>query len=449
VRPARRWCAAAALAGALLVGGAPGGVRAERDLSPIDLVDLEVSYDTLTTQYYRHVDPQRLIDGARVGIVAYLRGCGIEDPSVPTLRANGRYAHDLHVAGQEVAQALVRYGTRIDPHELVYGAIDGEASALRDPYTVFFTADQERQFQKFLNPQSFGGIGVIIGVDRSSGRLSIDQVIPGGPGDKGGLLPGDWILAIDGVPVQGVATETLEGRLRGKAGTVVGLTYGRGTASSVTVRLVRASVTPPDVFSRMLPGGIGYVQLTSYGSNAPGEMHAQLRRLESQDARAYVLDLRDNGGGYRDAAVAITSEFVPHGPIMVVQARNGKRTTTESVRARVVTKPLAVLVNGNTASGAEITAGAIQDLSAGLLVGTRTFGKGLVQAMYPLPDGAALKVTVERYYTARGRDIDRKGIDPDLTVEQPAGSVAGDPARDPQLASALGLLATRLASPTP
>jgi carboxyl-terminal processing protease len=432
-------CGAVALAALCLLLSNVAPLRA-RELSPIDLVDLEVAYDTLTTMYYRRIDPQRLIDGARVGMVAYARGHGIADPYVPAHRAAGRYAHDLHVPGQQVAETLLRYPNRLDPHQLVYAAIAGEVAALNDPFTVFFTADQEAQFYHYLNPGSFGGIGVVLHPERATGRFLIEEVVPGGPAERAGLQPGDWIVAIDGVPTKDQPVDAIEQRLRGKVGTAVQVVYGRGEAGAAgSLQLVRANVTPPDAFARLLPNGIGYIKLTSYGANAAKELNQQLSRLDAQGARAYVLDLRENGGGYRDVAVAVTSKFVPRGPVVIVAARNGKRVTIESA-GQTERKPLAVLVNGATASAAEITAGAIADAKTGVLVGTRTFGKGLVQQMVPLPDGAALKVTVERYYTAHGRDIDRKGIDPDVVVAQPEGSVAGDPQRDPQLARALTLL---------
>jgi len=445
--PRRAVALALAFALAPTVAGSPA--LATHDLSPIDLVDLEVAYDTLTTQYYRRLDPQRIIDGAHVGIVAYLRGRGIGDPRVPSLRASGRYAHDLHAPGQEVAAAVLRYGSRIDAHDLVYAAIAGEVAAPGDPYTVFFTPAQEQQFYRFLNPPAFGGIGVILHVDAKTTALVVDDVIPGGPADRAGLRAGDAIVAIDGVATSGQSIDAMQGRLRGALGTTVRISYARdGADVAVPLEVVRARVTPPDAFGRMLAGGVGYLQLTSYGADAAKQLERVMRTLDAQGARSYVLDLRGNGGGYRDAAIAVTSAFIPPGPVVTMQARSGKRTTLRTIPSTPPRKPLAVLVNGDTASAAEITASAIQDTGSGTLVGTRTFGKGLVQQMYPLPDRGAMKVTVERYYTVRGRDIDRRGVDPDVVVSEPDGSVPGDPDRDPQLARALSILSAP-AAPAP
>ncbi|MBV9103856.1 MAG: S41 family peptidase [Candidatus Eremiobacteraeota bacterium] len=422
--------------------------HASREISPVDVIDLEVSYDTLTADYYRHVEAQRILDGARTGILAYLRSRGVANPRLPPLRASGRYAHDLHVPGQAVASALLRYGTRLDPRALVYATIAGEAASLNDPYTIFFSPEQEQAFYRYLNPASFGGIGVILHLDSEHRAILIDDVIPNGPAEKGGLHPGDFIWTIDGVTTSGLSADDIQKRLRGKTGTRVMLAYSHGAAGSrLSVQLVRSDVTPPDAIGSMLPGGIGYIRLLSYGEHAERDVAAQLRHLQQAGAGAFVLDLRGNGGGYREAAIAVTARFVPPGPVVIVQERSGKRTTLFSHNSVARVHPLAVLVDRGTASAAEITAGAIQDTESGVLVGTKTFGKGLVQQMFPLPDGAALKVTVERYYTAHGRDIDKKGIEPDIVVPQPPGSIAGDVAHDPQLARAL--LALGIPQPTP
>jgi carboxyl-terminal processing protease len=332
----------------------------------------------------------------------------------------------------------------------VYAAIAGEASSLRDPYTVFFTASEERSFYRYLNPVGFGGIGILVHVDEGAGRVVIDEAFPDGPADKAGLQPGDWIDAIDGVPTHGASTDAIEARFRGKAGSIVRLSYGRGDAEvNTSLALVRARVQAPDVIGHLFPGGVGYVHVTSYGSNAAKELDTQLRRLAAQGARGYVLDLRDDGGGYRDAAIEVTSHFVPSGPVVIVQERSGRRTAIDALHGMAIAKPYVVLVDGNTASAAEITAAAIQDSGHAQLVGVRTFGKGLVQQMFPLPDGAALKVTVEHYFSPRGRDIDKRGIDPDVVVAQPSGAVIGDPAHDPQLERAIAVLQAAPVPQTP
>ena len=205
--------------------------------------------------------------------------------------------------------------------------------------------------------------------------------------------------------------------------------------------IVRRVVTAPDATGRIVADGIGYVRLRSFGAQSAQQLDAVLAKLRAANARAYVLDLRANGGGYRDAAIAVASHFV-RGTVVTIQERTGKPAAFAAKAATApLGAPLAVLVDGDTASAAEIVAGAVQDDKAGTLVGTRTFGKGLVQETFALPDGGAIKLTTARYLTPAGRDIDKVGITPDVVVAQPAGAHPGEPGRDAQLDRALALLA--------
>lgn len=408
----------------------------------LELAELDVSFDTLLAQYYRDVNRQSLLDGVHTGIVAYLRGRGIDSPRVGLPHATGNYSHDLHELDRQIYGALLRYGNRIDVRSMIHVAIAGELVSLGDPYTQFFSPAQYRAFTTFLRGRVVGGVGVVILLE--GGRARIDRVFPASPAQRAGLQPGDEIVAIDGVALNGLSSEAIGERMHGDVGSVVRLTIVRaGTALPAPVPLVRAEIHIPDVDGRLLGPDVGYVRLASYGQDAAKDLTSLLQRLSSQGARAFVLDLRDDGGGYRHVAIAVTSKFVASGPIVTVQDRRGRRTTLAADGSAISPSPLVVLVNGNTASAAEITAAAIQDVGGGTLVGARTFGKGLVQQIFPLPDGAAMKITTERYVTAHGRDIDRKGIVPDVAVDQPAGSFAGEPGHDPQLDRALAILAAR------
>jgi carboxyl-terminal processing protease len=205
------------------------------------------------------------------------------------------------------------------------------------------------------------------------------------------------------------------------------------------IALTRRVITPPDVLAHTLSGGIGYVRLRSFGANSARQLDVALAQLKTAGVHAYVLDLRGNGGGYRDDAVAVASHFV-QGTVVTTQARNAAPAVFSAKPIARIDAPLAVLVNGDTASASEIVAGAIQDTKAGTLIGTRTFGKGLVQETFPLPDGGAIKLTTARYLTPSGRNIDRVGITPDVVVTEPSDAQLGQPGRDPQLDRALVVL---------
>ncbi len=425
----------------IFLADVPALSSAARDVSILDLVELEIGYTTLSEQYYRHVNPQVLLDGARTGIVAYLRGQGVADPRVGYMHARRDGRGAVPAIEQQVGKAIERYGPRVDVRELVYNTLRGEAWALRDPYTVFFTKSQLSGFRTALDGASFGGIGIVLARDEAAAAWDVDQVFDDSPAARGGLEPGDRIAAIDGVPAGDLTSDQLRARLRGRIGTVVHVSVVRaGNPLPGPLALVRASVTPPDVTARMLPRAVGYIGLRIFGERAGEEVRAAALRLDAQGAKALVFDLRNDGGGYESAAVKVADDFIASGPIVAVAENHGKRHVTLADGKALPPRPLVVLVNHDSASGSELVAGALQDRGLARLVGTRTFGKGLVQTMIPLPDGSALKVTTARYFTAGGRDIDRVGVMPDVSVDEPSDAQLGVPGRDPQLDRALALL---------
>ena len=382
-----------------------------------------------------------LLDGARTGIVAYLRGRGITDPHVGYAHARADGRGIVPAIEQQVGKAIARYPQRVVVRDLVYETIRGEAAALHDPYTVFFTKRELAAFQTALDGETFGGIGVLLALDPAT-RAPVASRVFDGPAKRAGLQDGDIISAVDGQSTAGLSLDVAGTLLRGKIGTTVRLTVVRaGAPLAQPITIVRASVTPPETTAAMLPADIGYVALRAFGFDAGKEVRDAVGRLDAQGARAIIFDLRDDGGGYESAAVAVASVFLPSGPVVSVQENHGKRRVTDARRDALPARPLVVLVNGNSASGSELVTAAIKDHGAGTIVGTRTFGKGLVQTMIPLPDGSALKVTTARYFTPDGHDINHVGVEPDVVVAEPAGSVMGTPGRDPQLDRALAILA--------
>ncbi|MBD5635511.1 MAG: S41 family peptidase [Candidatus Eremiobacteraeota bacterium] len=413
-------------------------------ISGLDFIELEIAYTTLLARYYRAVAPRTLVDGARTGVAAALLASGVTDASLPftPTRVDSGDGGDLIDA--LVVKQIVRYGPRVDGHRLVQAAVAGELAALNDPYTVLFHPQAFVKFNAFLGNERFGGVGVVISFDDSSQTASIDRVLPGGPADRAGLRRGDRFESIDGRAVAAIGGRGLRDALRGKAGTPVRLVVLRGGERSSVV-LVRAEVRDPEVTTARF-GDVGYAKLSRFGDRAGDELAAALGEFGAAGARAIVLDLRGNGGGYGDEATAVASAFVKAGPIFTTRERAGAPIVATATGRQVWSGPLAVLVDGDTASAAEIVAGAVQDDGIGTIVGRRTFGKGLVQSIFPLPDGSALKITTARYTTPKGRDIDRVGIVPDIDVVEPPGSVFGDPATDPQLARALEAIGPKAGS---
>jgi carboxyl-terminal processing protease len=410
-------------------------------LSALDIIALEIGYTTVMARYYRPVEGATLQAGARRGIVAYLRSRGIANPPLrPIAPHPDRYAAENGIA-RDVALAVARYGTRVRTSDLVDATIAGELAALHDPYSVLLRPAAYKQFVGFLDGKAIGGIGAELDVDPQTHAVRVADVFPGSPAEAAGVLAGDTIVSIDGAPPPQGSPADVAAVLRGAAGTTVRIGIARGGETRPPIAIVRRAVAPPDVTGRIIGGSVGYVRLRSFGSQSAKQLDAALAKLHDGGARAYVLDLRANGGGYRDDAIAVASHFV-HGTIVTTQERTGAPNAfAAKATTPLLDAPLAVLVDGDTASAAEIVAGAVQDAHAGTVIGAKTFGKGLVQETYALPDGGAIKLTTARYRTPAGRDIDGVGIVPDVVVAEPADAHPGEPGHDPQLDRALALLA--------
>jgi carboxyl-terminal processing protease len=422
---------------------APARAAAPASLGALDVIALEICYTTIMARYYKPVEPAELLAGARGAIVAYLVSRGVPHPNVPPASAHAdRYRAESEI-DRDVALAVARYGSRVRTADLVSKTIAGELAALHDPYTVLFPPAEFKKFVGFLDGKPAAGIGAELDVDPQTHAVRVVDVFPGSPAEGAGLQPGDAITSIDGNAPPATTPDAVSKALRGTPGSTVRIGFTRDGVAHDSVAIVRKVVSAPDVTGRVVQNAIGYVRIRSFGAQSPQQLDAVLAKLRAANVRAYALDLRANGGGYRDAAVAIGSRFV-RGTIVTTQERTGKPVAfTAKAGVSQLNAPLAVLVDGDTASAAEIVAGAIQDDKAGTLVGARTFGKGLVQETFALPDGGAIKMTTARYLTPAGRDIDKVGITPDVVVAQSADAHPGEPGRDAQLDRALALLPAR------
>ena len=368
-------------------------------------------------------------------IASYVSGAAAEFLAV---------AHELD---REVSAVVARYGQKLGSRTLTYEAISGMLASVNDKYTVFLNPKEYAALNEGLDGGNFSGVGIAIRVDDDTKLLRATDIVPGGPAEHAGMLPGDLILSIDGKSTQGMTGDEDARLLRGKEGTIVRLVVQRnGQTLQSPVAITRAIIHQPSVYARLLPSGIGYARLTVFGMNTASELSSALDRLAAQGAKAYILDLRDNGGGYLEAAIDVSSKFIPSGPIVSVESRGGNDTQYDAENTAIAPRPLAVLVNGYTASASEITSGAIQDNGIGELIGTRTYGKGVVQTIHPLPDGAAVKITSARYLTPHGRDINTIGIQPDLLAPDPPKNARfGELPSDTQLATAINYLQGKIA----
>ncbi len=411
-----------------------------------DAGEVSTSYNYLADNFYKKVDPQVVLDSVRAELISAMRTAGVKQIALPAMHASGSPSVNVREIDREIEDAASESKRKFSVHDLSYVAIDGILRSVNDRYTVFLTPKEFAGLNQGLDGGDFGGTGIVIQVDDKTKYIAVENVIPDGPADKAGVQQDDLITSIDGASTKGMAIATASGKLRGKEGTRVTLTIQRDTGTlPAPLTIVRAKIHQLSVYEKLLPGKIGYIALTVFGRDTGTELTTALERLQRNGARALVLDLRDNGGGYLDAAVAVSSKFIPSGPIVSVESRASNITTLDADNTAITPLPLAVLVNGYTASASEITSGAIQDSSVGTIIGTKTFGKGVVQTIYPLPDGSAIKVTTARYLTPRNRDINHLGITPDIVITENKHPQFGSPARDEQLTRAIQYLDDRLA----
>jgi carboxyl-terminal processing protease len=344
-------------------------------------------------------------------------------------------------------------------------------AVLGDPYTRYMNP---KEFQTLRDDSAgvFGGVGILVGIRDE--QITIISPIQNTPGMRAGLMPGDHIVEIDGVSTVGMALDGAVSMMKGEPGTKVTLVVERRyPAGRFTVEIVRDIIDAPATRGYMVDksSDIGYIELRTFSQKAGHDVETEVLSLANQGMKGLILDLRYNGGGLVTQAVEVASKFIPAGAVMHVQGRDGQKKTLYTAGRRVTDIPIVVLVNEYTASASEIVSGALQDTKVATVVGVATFGKGLVQTLFPLSDGSGLAVTTQIYLTAGGRQITPDSpIKPDVEVEPltpeelekikneqakrggPAGPVTAedllriDPALDPQLRRALEILTDQIES---
>lgn len=410
---------------------------------------LDYSFEQAITEFYKQTDDQTLLSGAVTGLREYVKSHGGDPNKIPTLRGSGSDDSDITALNGSLALADQKFGATLGDRNLAYAAIAGMMDSLHDRWTVFMSPKDFRSLNEGLDGGNFAGVGIVLDVDPISKSLLVVQTIDGGPADKAGLQAGDVILNVDTKSTSGLSIEQDSSLIRGKAGTSVQLTVQRkGEAKPLIFMITRETIHAPSVRERVIDNNIGYVQVLVFGLTTGQELASAMEKLDKQGVKGIILDLRNNGGGYLNAAIDVSSLFIPDGPIVSIDARTKPLTTYDAENTAGPQLPLAVLVNEFTASASEITSGAIQDSGAGVLIGTRTFGKGVVQTIYPLPDGSAIKITTARYLTPSGRDINSVGIAPDIAVDDVKPADFGRPETDGQLQRAMLYIEDRIAAAT-
>jgi carboxyl-terminal processing protease len=449
---ARRLRAALPLLAMLCIAAAPAAPAASPAenagaLSAAVSSDVAQSYRLLTTTYYSAVDAQALLAAAADALADAAKK---EGATIAPAQLKASPDTETTMAQLDAAIVAAAAAAHASPTAFAYVAIGAMAHAIGDRYTQFFTPDEFKAFNEALDPERISGIGVMIEPDVVTGFTRISFVVPGTPADRAGLHNGDEIQSVDGTSTKGLLTDAVSKLLRGKTGSVTNLLVLRGSDTTPqAMAITREQVQPPTVVFKMLPGEIGWVYVLAFGRATPAEFDTAVGRLREQGAKALVLDLRNDGGGYVDSALDISSRFIANKPLVTVEERGSHSTTIDADGNASIAFPVTVLVNQFTASASEITAGALQDDGIASLVGAKTFGKGVMQTLTPLPDGAAIKITTAHYLTPSRRDINLRGIEPDVRVDEPHDARFGDLEKDPQLRAAIAELQKKIAATTP
>jgi carboxyl-terminal processing protease len=405
---------------------------------------IETAYQQVEHSYYEPVDSQRLVDGETKALNCLITDCVKRPRTVghgplTAGRATGVSSHDLALIEGAVDTVNASYPNAGSKAQVTDTAVGGMLGGLGDPYTTYLNAAAIRALDEELKGGNFGGIGVYIGKDPKTGAILVDP-IDNNPAIRAGVRRGDAILAVDNQSTAGLPLDAVEQRIRGPRGTVVALRVKHHIGNTiVTIRVTRDVVHVPSVLAKM-EDGFSYVRLSDFGASSADEVRDAFLAAKKKGAKGYILDLRNNGGGLLDAAVDVSSLVIHQGTIVSTIDRAGHKEVRLANGRAIDPLPLVLLVNKYTASASEITAGALQDDHLATLVGTKTFGKGVVQSLYQLPDRGALKITTARYVTPSGRDIQHKGIVPDVLLDQRVDLPIIDTPADKQLAAAKAIL---------
>jgi carboxyl-terminal processing protease len=333
---------------------------------------------------------------------------------------------NLSTFARALAHIEMSYVGDVDQDKLIYGAIRGMVRTL-DPHSDYLDPEEYRVLASDTRGR-FGGVGVEI--DVRDGWLTVTAVFPNGPAQRAGVRVGDRFVSIDGARARDMPIEEAVRRMRGEPGTEVSVSLRRADdAPAIELKLRREIISVDAVEAQVLPDRHVYVRLRVFQETTTRELSdvldaAMTATRDKGGVRGILLDLRDNPGGLLDQAVSVADEFLDSGVIVSTRGRDGRELSVAEARESGTRPPwpMVVLVNGFSASAAEIVAGALRDHGRAVIVGTRTFGKGSVQNVIELPDASALKLTVARYYTPSGRSIQAEGIEPDVLIEQNAAS---------------------------
>ena len=317
----------------------------------------------------------------------------------------------------QLIDAYYLYEDEIDVDQMEEMIYLGYLAGLDEAYSTYYTAEEFTDVMESASG-SYSGIGAYVSQNMNTGIITISNPFEGGPADLAGLKKDDILFAVEGEEVTGQDLSMVVAKMKGEEGTTVTLTVYRSSEDAyLDFDIVRAVVNVPTISYKMLENQIGYIQLTEFDTITIEQFDLALKDLMNQGAKSLIFDLRDNGGGLLSSVCDILDILLPESLLVYTEDKNGKRSEQWADDAACVDVPMVVLVNGNTASASEIFAGALRDYDKAEIIGTTSFGKGIVQTFLSLSDGSAVKLTTSEYFTPRGVAIHKKGVEPDIVIE--------------------------------
>ena len=325
-----------------------------------------------------------------------------------------------------IEEKLDRYKSIIDEYylgdvneeDLTEGAIKGYIEGLGDPYTEYISKENMEDYLADTMG-NFVGIGIYMINDPTSGKIMVLSPIKGSPAEKAGILPGDLIISIDGTKYPGEESSIAASKIKGEEGTTVKLEILRGT-QNMSFEIKRENIIVNPVEGKVLENNIGYISFTSFDEKTAEEFKNKFEELQKSNIKSLIIDLRNNGGGLVDQALQIADYIVPKDSVLLYEVdKNNNEKIKKAKEDPIINMPIVVLVNENTASSSEILAGALKDLGKAKIVGTTTYGKGVIQEILTLSDGSGLKITTEKYLTPNKTEINKIGIKPDEEIKLP------------------------------
>lgn len=329
-----------------------------------------------------------------------------------------------------------KYIGELDDEKMLQMAIKGYVAGVGDDYTVYYTPEEmSQEYDTAMG--NYVGIGIYMIVNYEKGTIEVVKPMEGSPAESVGLKEGDFIIKVEGEEITADNVNEMADKIKGEEGTKVKLTIKRKD-EEFDVEVERKKIEVSHINSEMLENNIAYIQISDFDGGAAKEFKENYENLKSQGAKSLIIDLRNNGGGVVDEAIDILELICDKGSTLLIETdKSGKEEITKSEEKPIIDVPIVVLVNENTASASEILAGALKDNDKATIIGTKTYGKGVIQSLMKLKDGSGLKVTMAEYCTPNRNKINKIGIEPNITVELPEGIEKLTKENDTQLQKAI------------